>query len=73
MEQRKENKEEEEVAKVWDKGKGIRRRKRWRKRMNFNCGNLLAYTDINYTRDFPPSRLGCNDSTILFLSEQVCS
>jgi hypothetical protein len=23
--------EEEEVEKVWDKGKGIRRRKRWRK------------------------------------------
>jgi hypothetical protein len=30
--QRKGNKEEEEVEKVWDKGKGIRRSKRWRKR-----------------------------------------
>ncbi len=31
MGQRKRNKEEEEVGKVWDKGKGIRRRKRWGK------------------------------------------
>jgi hypothetical protein len=26
-----EKKEEENVEKVWDKGRGIRRRKRWRK------------------------------------------
>ncbi len=31
MGQRKGNKEEEKVEKVWDKGKGIRGRKRWRK------------------------------------------
>ncbi len=37
MGQRKGNKEEGGVEKVWDKGKGIRRRKRWRKRRRKRC------------------------------------